>query len=308
LQLNPLDTPHTYIQDTCQYLKDKWSSTNSVPGTVAIAVMIHGIVAEDIVPTADQMPASLFREMIGSLMTHKFEAITTVQLADFLENNAKIPDRSVLLIADDRHHKPYFNEYFREYWKVDGWPVVNAYISAERDGNDAAIFKEQEELNAEGWVDYQAHGVVHNTPMWPGVSDAYITGELQGSIDAFQAHFNKTPIAIIWPGGGFSPRAVEIARQVGYRLGFTTTPRGPLMFDWIPLSDTLDPRRPSWTPEGAVNDPLLVLPRYWDTDLITHLDKIVQISQEAAAYAEQNRTTELEYYDIVCAPQYGPVP
>ncbi len=135
----------------------------------------------------------------------------------------------------------YFNEYFREYWNADGWPVVNAYISAERDGNDASIFKEQEELNAEGWVDYQAHGVVHNTPMWPGVSDAYITGELQGSIDAFQAHFNKTPIAIIWPGGGFSPRAVEIARQLGYRLGFTTSPRGPLMFDWIPLSDTADP-------------------------------------------------------------------
>src|SRR5688572_16296007 len=24
-QLNPLDTPHTYIEDTCQYLHDKWN-------------------------------------------------------------------------------------------------------------------------------------------------------------------------------------------------------------------------------------------------------------------------------------------
>src|SRR6266496_569251 len=23
-QLNPLDTPHTYVQDSCQYLQDKW--------------------------------------------------------------------------------------------------------------------------------------------------------------------------------------------------------------------------------------------------------------------------------------------
>src|SRR5262245_33962846 len=25
-RLNPLDTPHTYIEDTCQYLYDKWNS------------------------------------------------------------------------------------------------------------------------------------------------------------------------------------------------------------------------------------------------------------------------------------------
>ncbi len=306
--LNPLDTPHTYAQDTCQYISDKWSSTNSAPGTVAIAIMIHAIVANDITPDANQMTERQFRELIGSLMSHDFEAITTVQLADFLEHNAKIPLYSVILIADDRHHAQYFDEYFREYWETDGWPVVNAYISAQRDGYDASVFQEQEVLNAEGWVDYQAHGVVHNTPMWPGVSDAYIIGELQGSIDAFQAHFNKTPIAIIWPGGGFSQRSVEIARQLGYRLGFTTTPRGPLMFDWIPLSDVEDPMRPSWTPEGSINDPLLVLPRYWDTDTIAHLDDIVQIGQEAAAYAEQNKATELEYYNIVCAAQYGPIP
>ncbi|MBI3738349.1 MAG: hypothetical protein HY258_04820, partial [Chloroflexi bacterium] len=34
--LNPLDTPHTYIQDQCQYLKDKWTSTNSAPGTIVM--------------------------------------------------------------------------------------------------------------------------------------------------------------------------------------------------------------------------------------------------------------------------------
>jgi hypothetical protein len=27
--LNPLDTPHAYIQDTCQYLKAKWDPNNA---------------------------------------------------------------------------------------------------------------------------------------------------------------------------------------------------------------------------------------------------------------------------------------
>jgi hypothetical protein len=32
------------------------------------------------------------------------------------------------------------------------------------------------------------------------------------------------------------------------------------------------------------------------------------LGKDAAAYAAQNKTTELEYYDIMCAPTYGPIP
>lgn len=306
---NPVDPPHTYISNTCQYLQDKWSSKNSPPGTVVIPVMFHSIMKPGDTIGANQISQAQFTELMGGLESRGFKAITTAQLAAFLEHNAKIPERSVILIVDDRHHAEYFNQFFRPWWEGDHWPVVNAWISASRDSLDAALWKEQEGLNVEGWVDYEAHGVVHNTPMWPGVSDAYILGELQGSIDAFKAHFNKVPIAIIWPGGGFSTRAVEIARQLGYQLGFTTNARGPLMFNWIPLGDKITPvHGPSWQPEGPINDPLMVLPRYWDTDAFKHLDDIIKMSQDAAAYAQQNKATELGYYDIVCAPTLGPIP
>jgi hypothetical protein len=306
--LNTVDTPHIYMQDTCTYLREKWSSANSAPGTIAMVIMIHSIVADDVTPTDNQIPGKQFHQLIGNLMNNGFEAVTTAQLAAFMENNARIPPHSVLLVVDDRHHAQYFDTYFRSYWEEDGWPVVNAWISASRDNLDAALWKEQEALNAQGWVDYQAHGVVHNTPMWPGVSEAYIMGELQGSIDAFQLHFNKKPIAIIWPGGGFSQRSVEIARQLGYQLGFTTNARGPLMFNWVPLGDTVTPVHGDWQPEGPMKDPLMVLPRYWDTDAILHIGDVVQIGQDAAMYAEQNKATELEYYDITCKAQYGPIP
>jgi hypothetical protein len=52
----------------------------------------------------------------------------------------------------------------------------------------------------------------------------------------------------------------------------------------------------------------MVLPRYWDTDARAHLDTVAQIGEAAAAYAQQNKATELEYYDIMCAPQYGAIP
>ena len=58
----------------------------------------------------------------------------------------------------------------------------------------------------------------------------------------------------------------------------------------------------------GVGDPLMTLPRYWDIDARAHLDDVRVLSNEAAAYAEQNKPTELEYYDIVCAPTYGQIP
>ncbi len=80
------------------------------------------------------------------------------------------------------------------------------------------------------------------------------------------------------------------------------------MYNWIPQADQKDPGRPSYIPEGPAGDPLMTLPRYWDTDARTHLDVVRTIGNEAAAYAESNKATELEYYDIMCAPTLGQIP
>jgi hypothetical protein len=61
-------------------------------------------------------------------------------------------------------------------------------------------------------------------------------------------------------------------------------------------------------PETPAGNPLMTIPRYWDTDVRNKLDDIRQISDQAAQYAEQNKATELEYYDIVCAQKYGAIP
>jgi hypothetical protein len=302
--LNPLDTPHTYIQSPCQYLHDKWSSWNSAPGTVAMVIMFHEI-TDSTLTNPNQISAFNFRLLMKSLHQNGFQAVTTLQLDGFLEHNAKIPERSVLLITDDKHAASYFNVLFRSYWLDYNWPVVNAWVSD--DLTTADNWKQQEELNAAGWVDYQAHGVVSD-PITRDSTDAYILSELNVPMEVFQAHFNKKPIAFIWPGGGFTAHAVSLARQSGYRLGFTTNPRGPVMYNWVPLADSGDPKRDSWIPEGPVNDPLMVLPRYWDTDAATHLQEVIQISLEAASYAQANKPAELVYYASACSPTYGAIP
>lgn len=267
--------------------------------------MIHSITS-GIVDKPYQINAGDFRQLLEDLHSQGFDAINAEQMADFMESNAKIPSRSVLLISDDRHYAQYFNNHFRPFYDKYGWTVTNGFIS--HPDTLQIIWDENAALAAEGLVDYQAHGVIHNTPMSDNSSDEFLMGELQGSIAGIQEHYGNTPIAIIWPGGGFGVRPVEMARSLGYRLGFTTNPRGPLMFNWVPLADERDAERPYFIAEGFVNDPLMTLPRYTDTVARAHIDEVRVMGKEAAAYAEQNKAVELAYYDIVCAPTYGAIP
>lgn len=304
-RLNPLDTPHAYIQDTCQALKARWNPDNAEPGTVVMPIMFHSITKGE-VNAADQISIGDFRKLMNDLHKMGFEAIDMQQASDFLYHNAKIPKRSVLLIVDDRKYREYFDKTFQEFHTSWGWKVINAWISHPE--TNQQLWADNVALETEGWVDHQAHGVIHNINMNDNSTDEFLKGELQGSIDAFKTHFNKTPTAIIWPGGDFGRKPVAAARQYGYQLGFTINPRGPLMYNWVPLADTSDPMRPSYLPDGPIGDPLMTLPRYWDTDARSHLDTVRNISDEASEYILKNKSIELEYYDIMCAPSLGPLP
>ena len=305
-QLNLLDRPHTYIEDTCQYLHDKWNSNNAAPGTVVMVIMFHGVDKEKATDVND-ISVQDFNRLINDLKEQGFEAINATQMADFIDHNSKIPPRSVLLISDDRHRGAYFNDHFRPYHDQWGWPVVNGWISFE-DGPRALSLEDNIALEAEGWVDHQSHGYIHNINMGDASTDEFIKTEFEKSISDLQTNFNKTPLAIIWPGGGFGTRPVQLARQYGYRLGFTINPRGPIMYNWVPLADKADPARPAFLPEGYVNDPRMVLPRYWPYQVQSNLDAVRNIGDDAAAYAQQNKAIELEYYDIMCSPTLGQIP
>ncbi|MCL4268317.1 MAG: polysaccharide deacetylase family protein, partial [Anaerolineales bacterium] len=224
---------------------------------------------------------------------------------DFMYDNAKIPPRSVLFIIDDRANTSKYDDHFRDYYEDWGWPVVNAYIGLDE---RADLWAENAALSAEGWVDYQAHGYIHNIPISDSSADDFIMSEMSGVITTFQKYFNKTPIAYIWPGGGFSKRAVEIGTDLGYKLGFTVNPRGPVMYNWVPQADTFNASNPLAIPETPAGNPLMTLPRYMDISAGEQIGTVIALGDEATAYAEQNKAIELEYYDIVCAPTYGALP
>jgi peptidoglycan/xylan/chitin deacetylase (PgdA/CDA1 family) len=299
--------PQTYIKNTCQYLKDRWNPNNSVPGTVVMTIMYHSV-TEDFNTLASDGSQVHHSDLVMALEhAHEvgFQTITVDQLADFLENNTRIPPRSLLIIVDDRKRKEYYEEHFVPYLRKFNWTITNAWISAP--DTPEYLWQENREIQAAGWVDAQAHGVIHNIPAGEYSSDDFLRKELQGSIDAIREKFGTTPIGYIWPGGGFTRRSVELAREAGYRVGFTTNPRGPVMFNWVPLASQVDPAHTYWLPETEVNDPLMVLPRYWSIDAAYRIDDVIAIGDQAAEAAAQSKTTELDYYDIVCKPLLGEI-
>jgi hypothetical protein len=127
-------------------------------------------------------------------------------------------------------------------------------------------------------------------------AEEFMYREINDPIDIYLQRFGKRPIALIWPMGFFGVQAAEIARAVEYELGFTVYERGPIMFNWVPLGPE----------ERAVGDPLMVLPRYWSFAAAYRLEDVVQISEEAKAFAYDNRQGELDWYRIYC-PGYPPL-
>jgi peptidoglycan/xylan/chitin deacetylase (PgdA/CDA1 family) len=286
---------HPYLT-TCDYLTNRWNPEKSKPGTIIVPVMYHSIRQRGReLQDNMQVTQDYFEYSMSYAKTLGFETITTDELVGFLYQNDPIPERSMILIIDDRR-LGVVRDHFMAFLNANDWTLTLAYITGIARADE---WQEFERLNVDGRLDLQAHGFYHN-------QDTYITQftplevvreEIYNPIPVIEEHTGKKPLAFIWPGGNYTKEAVEIAREAGYRVGFTIQSRGPIMFNWIPLG----------LEESQVNDPLMVLPRIWSNSITLDLDRAVLISESAKEFALQNKTAEYEWFQIYCS-DYPPLP
>ncbi len=280
--------PLSYIQNACYYLNRRWAVDASAPGTVVVPVMFHSV-SKDTRPVTDpkDINESQFINFMQNAQNNGFQTITTEQLLDFLLHNARIPERSMILILDDRRPGVAKNN-FLPFLKQFNWTLTLAYIA---DPNSMQwAMKEVEDLNQTGLIDVQSHGYTGELYITDQATEEEIRHEIQDSTAVLQEHFGHRPLAFIWPGGNFNSLAVQIARQGGYELGFTAFSRGPIMFNWVPQG----------ADERVINDPLMLLPRAWSNSMPVNLDQALQISTAARQAAEQSFPAEAEYYRTFC--------
>jgi hypothetical protein len=193
----------------------------------------------------------------------------------------------MMMIVDDRR-PGLIHEWVMPVLEENDWTVIAAYI-ADPNSMDWA-WKLMEQLYASGRMDVQSHGYTGNVYVVPETPIDKIENEIWSSTPVLEEHFGISPIAYIWPGGNFTSLSVQIARQGGYKLGFTAYSRGPLLFNWIPLG----------VEELAVDDPLMVLPRAWSSAANVNLDEALKISEQAAAFAEKMYPAEAGWYRTYC--------
>ncbi len=279
----------SYLEDNCSYLKLRWSADASQPGTVVVPIMFHSI-AEDGTQLSDpnkDITVEQFTSFVNYAKSLGFETISTQELLDFLTSNAPIPQRSMMIIVDDRR-PGLIRDRLMPVLEENNWTATAAYIA---DPNSLQwAWDLMDQLYTTGKLDVQSHGYTGQLYIVPETPLDEIQSEIWNSTQVLEDHFGKRPIAFIWPGGNFTPLSVQVSRQGGYKLGFGAYSRGPLLFNWIPLGEE----------ERAVNDPLMVLPRAWSSAANVNLDEAVKISEQAAAYAETNFPVEAEWYKNYC--------
>lgn len=281
--------PQQY-QDTCVYLANRWGQEKSEPGTIVVPIMYHSVrqsgrpLQDDMQVTQEYFEYTMqYAEQLG------FETITTEELIGFLYHNDPIPQYSMILIIDDRR-LGVVNEHFMKYLDKNDWTVTLAYITGVATELE---WMEFDRLNVNNRLDLQAHGFLHNgeTYITEHTPKEVIEQELYSPIPIIEEKAGRRPEAFIWPGGNFTEESVLLAREAGYQVGFTVFSRGPLMYNWIPLGAT----------EIKVNDPLLVLPRFWSSSATLNLESAVKISSLAKQFAEDNEEQEKIWFQNYCA-------
>lgn len=281
--------PVSYL-DTCEYLAARWNPENAQPGSIVVPIMYHGIRKEGgSVNDNITVTEKYFKETLQHAAELGFQTIRIDQLAAFLQRNAYIPPRSLLLIIDDRRLGTVRN-HFMPVLEQNQWTLVMAYITGVADQRE---WREIKSVLASGRVEIEAHGFLHNgaTYFTEKTSADVIHQEIYDPIQAFEENLGFRPRVFIWPGGNFTPTTVAEADKAGYQLGFTAYARGPLMFNWIPQGE----------PERRTGNPLLLLPRYWSTAAYVNLDQAVELGQQAADFAKENRRAELDWYNRYCS-------
>lgn len=301
--IESIDIPHTYVSDTCTLIKNRWGEGKAAPGTIVIVINYYQVVGAYYPYEDDSVKEQHHNKITNDLFDQGFTTITMNQFIGFMTNNDYIPERSALLIMDGQHPEEDYQMFFQHLYNDRQWTMVNAWPAL--DNSRADIINGNANAQSLGYVDHQSMGS-SDIAMNDSTDDATLTKELQSSRDSITQNFGKAPNAIIWPKNSFGTRPIEFAKQSGYQIGFSSNPRGPVMYNWVPLADVVDPVRPELPVDGSF-DPLFVIPRYKAADADQYIDTTRQIGKAAGEYLYEHRADEIRYYEANCQSTMGPL-
>ena len=151
------------------------------------------------------------------LVDHGYHTISTDELYDFMEGKGTLPDRPVLITFDDGYVDNYTNAYpiLKKYNLKATIFIVTGFVSSRK---GYLTWDQLREMEQHG-IMAQSHTVTH-APL-PELPDERIREELVESKRTAEAELGHPIDFIAYPTGVHDLHIVGIAKEAGYKGGFT---------------------------------------------------------------------------------------
>ena len=168
--------------------------------------------------------ADLFEQQLRYLKEHGYVGITTEDLMRFLQYEAPLPPKAVLITIDDGYKsvKTVAAPLLKRY----GFPAVFfIYTDFIGGGANAMSWTDLRDLKADGF-EIQAHSKTHNNLAIPtaregeGDRQKNLESEILNPKQLIQQRLGADIRYFAYPYGGFTPEVVDRVKSAGYQAGF----------------------------------------------------------------------------------------
>lgn len=169
---------------------------------------------------------SNFASHLQYLKAHGYHVIPLRLLVEHLQRGAALPDKPVVITADDGHRTVY----------EEMWPLIKQYQvpvtlfiypSAISNAKYAMTWEQLSALQQSGLFDVQAHTFWHpnfkqeKKRLTPEAYAQFVQMQLQKSKLVLEKHMGKPMEMLAWPFGIYDDELLQAAKAAGYVAAFS---------------------------------------------------------------------------------------
>ena len=159
-----------------------------------------------------------FDDQMRYLSENNYNVITPKEMLDAFKNNAKLPDKTVIITFDDGYKDNYENAYpiLKKYYLKGTIFVITDYVSLYP---NYITWDEAKEMQKSGVINLESHTMDHFNLLKISKNDARL--QLANSKYWLEAHLKKPVTFLAYPEGDYNEDLKNMLKELKYEGGFT---------------------------------------------------------------------------------------